>query len=467
MATATGACVATIVSWLFHRMYNLDVVLNGALSGLVSITASAPWVRTYSAFSLAVIGYFVYHVCNWGVIKLGIDDPATAFALHGGCGMWGLLAAGLFQDPTLTQLPRSYGQQLWHQVCGSLIVGTWSFVTSLLCWLAMKYIVGVVIIENADDEFRRDKVDVTLYPQVGPHGTVTLLFTDIQSSTTIWEADEETMAEALTMHDETLRECLKAVDGFEVKTEGDAFMAAFASGVAAVKFCVMAQHHLLKVKWPRELYTNLAACIQDDMKGRIIWKGLRVRMGIHTGQPSCKENPVTCRTDYFGRDVNYASRVSSLGSGGQILLSSASMESIMPHYSGRVRLTQDPPFGMATGHLYEFAALECWVQYMGTCELKGISEGEHVYQAVPFGLETRQLSLLQHFDPTNLQDTFSHLSRGSLSQKPVIGSPALLPIPSPRIREANLLLDADDHELTVFVEDLDHPTRPHGFTKVK
>jgi len=104
---------------------------------------------------------------------------------------------------------------------------------------------------------------------------------------------------------------------------------------------------------------------------------------------------------------------------------------------------------------------------MGTCELKGISEGEHVYQAVPFGLETRQLSLLQHFDPTNLQDTFSHLSRGSLSQKPVIGSPALLPIPSPRIREANLLLDADDHELTVFVEDLDHPTRPHGFIKVR
>jgi len=286
MATATGACVATIVSWLFHRMYNLDVVLNGALSGLVSITASAPWVRTYSAFALAVIGYFVYHFINWAVVRAGIDDPATAFALHGGCGMWGLLAAGLFQDPTLTQLPRSYSQQLWHQVCGSLIVGTWSFVTSFLCWLAMKYIVGVIRIENADDEFRRDKVDVTLYPQVGLQGTVTLLFTDIQSSTTIWEADEETMAEALTMHDETLRECLKAVDGFEVKTEGDAFMAAFASGVAAVKFCVMAQHHLLKVKYLEGAAgphgdPHRSALLQGeprDLPHGLLWSGRQLRL---------------------------------------------------------------------------------------------------------------------------------------------------------------------------------------------
>lgn len=46
-------------------------------------------------------------VCNWGVIKLGIDDPATAFALHGGCGMWGLLPGSILSQEGTVRLVRN------------------------------------------------------------------------------------------------------------------------------------------------------------------------------------------------------------------------------------------------------------------------------------------------------------------------------------------------------------------------
>lgn len=80
--------------------------------------------------------------------------------------------------------------------------------------------------------------------------------------------------------------CIHAVwSSYEVKTEGDAFMIAFHTPTDAVKFAMKAQLQLFKQKWPAKI-SSFEACKQEDgSDGKVVFKGMRVRMGIHTGHP--------------------------------------------------------------------------------------------------------------------------------------------------------------------------------------
>lgn len=154
-----------------------------------------------------------------------------------------------------------------------------------------------------------------------PTGTVTLVFTDIEGSSALWERHREDFGPVLNLHQEIFRECIAKFGGYEVKTEGDAFMIAFSQPVKAAQFCMSVQHQLERAPWPHRLirdttYQGLSHC---DTPVR----GLRVRMGIHTGPVSSHRDPTTGRMDYFGPSVNRAARVSDAAHGGQILLSRA------------------------------------------------------------------------------------------------------------------------------------------------
>jgi len=78
-----------------------------------------------------------------------------------------------------------------------------------------------------------------------PSGTVTLMFTDIEGSTRLWESDREAMAYALHRHDTLLREVIEAAGGFVFKTAGDGFCAAFASAESAIEAATTAQRRVL------------------------------------------------------------------------------------------------------------------------------------------------------------------------------------------------------------------------------
>ncbi|KAI8098722.1 uncharacterized protein BX664DRAFT_363060 [Halteromyces radiatus] len=154
-----------------------------------------------------------------------------------------------------------------------------------------------------------------------PINQVALVFTDIKSSTQFWETQPENMRSAIKIHDNLLRRTLRNVGGYEVKTEGDAFMVCFQSITAALLWCFTVQLQLLEADWP--------AGILDTEEGReiekdnvIIYRGLSVRMGIHWGMPVFERNPITNRMDYFGPVVNKASRICNAADGGQICVSS-------------------------------------------------------------------------------------------------------------------------------------------------
>jgi predicted ATPase/class 3 adenylate cyclase len=153
-----------------------------------------------------------------------------------------------------------------------------------------------------------------------PTGTVVLVFTDVQGSTRLWERCSDHMRAALDVHDQVLRALLAEGDGYEVKTQGDSFMVAFASVVEAVRWCLRAQEALLKAPWPEALLAEPDAA--EVWSGRVmVHRGLRVRMGVHQGEPECRIDPCTGRADYFGRMVNVAARVGDAGHGGQVLVS--------------------------------------------------------------------------------------------------------------------------------------------------
>jgi adenylate cyclase len=135
------------------------------------------------------------------------------------------------------------------------------------------------------------------------------------------------MARALAIHNNIMREKINKYKGYEVKTEGDAFMIAFTNPVDACKWCSDVQESLLHLNWPEELLENKASAIEKSKDDKLIWRGLRgkifclffkffflrfyynfkfftVRMGVHCGEPSAEPDPVTGRMDYFGRMVN-------------------------------------------------------------------------------------------------------------------------------------------------------------------
>jgi class 3 adenylate cyclase len=134
-----------------------------------------------------------------------------------------------------------------------------------------------------------------------PSGTVTLLFTDVEGSTRLWEAEPELMAQALRRHDEMLRQAIGQAGGFVFKTVGDAFCAAFATPRAALDAVLAAQQALAAEQWPTR-------------------RPIRVRMSLHTGVCEERDN------DYFGPVVNRTARLEAVAHGGQVLVSGATAE---------------------------------------------------------------------------------------------------------------------------------------------
>jgi len=87
----------------------LSDCLNGILAGLVAITGPCPVVTAYGAVFIGASGGIVFKLFSWLMLKLRIDDPLDAFAVHGGCGMWGLLMGGFFATEEFVK--QTYGDQ--------------------------------------------------------------------------------------------------------------------------------------------------------------------------------------------------------------------------------------------------------------------------------------------------------------------------------------------------------------------
>ena len=184
-----------------------------------------------------------------------------------------------------------------------------------------------------------------------PSGTLTLLFSDIEGSTRLLQRTGERYADLLADHRRLLHDAFERHRGFEVDSEGDAFFVAFASANDAAAAAADAQRALDTHDWPVDAE-------------------IRVRIGLHTGEPRSVDGR------YIGLDVHHAARVMAAGHGGQVLVSETT------------RAVLDERFRLRD---------------LGEHRLKDLSGPQHLYQLQIEGLraEFPPLNTLEN-RPTNL-----------------------------------------------------------------
>src|SRR5438105_1845014 len=186
-----------------------------------------------------------------------------------------------------------------------------------------------------------------------PTGTITLLFTDIEGSTLLLQHVGEQYSRVLAQCRQLLHAAFQPFHGNEADTQGDAFFFAFARATDAVSAAIAAQRTLASHTWPEGA-------------------AVRVRMGLHTGEPQ------RTAEGYVGLDVHLAARLMSAGHGGQVLLSQATRHLVEHHLPDGVSL-----------------------QDLGEHRLKDLQQKSHLFQLVIAGLPA-------DFPPLKALDTHPH-----------------------------------------------------------
>ena len=275
---------------------------------------------------------------------------------------------------------------------------------------------------NAPADSSLARLDREIQP---PIGTIALVFTDIKSSTALWELFPIAMRSAIRFHNDLFRRQLRIIGGYEVKTEGDAFMVSFPTATAALWWCFTVQMQLLQVPWPVEILDSVHGQEIVDADDNVIYRGLSVRMGAHWGDPVCEADPITKRMDYFGPIVNRASRISSVADGGQITVSRDFITEIhrtLDTYTESDRSSSlgsedtfvDEAFAASIKRDLRNLSMQGFeIKDLGARELKGLETPEYVYMMYPHSLAARVTMSTFTKDPTATQPSPAALASDS------------------------------------------------------
>jgi len=140
-AASGGLIAALIVGRIMFGKADLTMALNGALAGLVAITADPASQSALMSTIIGAIGGVLVVFSIVGLDKAKIDDPVGAISVHGTVGIFGVLAVAIFGDA-------SFG----GQIVGLLTIFVWVFVTSLIVWMILKVTMGIRVSEEEEYE---------------------------------------------------------------------------------------------------------------------------------------------------------------------------------------------------------------------------------------------------------------------------------------------------------------------------
>ncbi|MDR2403124.1 MAG: ammonium transporter [Spirochaetaceae bacterium] len=154
LAASAGAIGALLFSWIWFKKPDASMTMNGALAGLVAITAPCGVVSPGAAIVIGLAGGVLVVLSVEFIDKvLKIDDPVGASSVHLSCGIWGTLAVGIWGNVEGTAVGLLHGgglAQLGVQALGIVSVGVWAAVTSLILFLLIKAITGLRV--NSKEE---------------------------------------------------------------------------------------------------------------------------------------------------------------------------------------------------------------------------------------------------------------------------------------------------------------------------
>lgn len=157
LAAGAGAVAATLISWVVLGKSDITTILNGALAGLVAITASCAFVDVWASVIIGFIaGVLVFYSARF-FEKRKIDDPIYALSVHGAAGVWGTLSTGFFATPDLASVGKPglfYGgglEQLGVQLMGVVACGLFAFIVSYAILFIMKKVMGGIRVSEEEE----------------------------------------------------------------------------------------------------------------------------------------------------------------------------------------------------------------------------------------------------------------------------------------------------------------------------
>ena len=145
LAAAAGAISAFFTSYAFFKSYDITMVLNGILAGLVGITAGADLMSPTDAILIGIIAGVLIVLAVIALDKLRLDDPVGAIAVHLVCGIWGTMAVGIFGS-------KAGLAQFGHQAIGVVAVGAFCLITSFIILFTLKKTIGIRVSELEEIE---------------------------------------------------------------------------------------------------------------------------------------------------------------------------------------------------------------------------------------------------------------------------------------------------------------------------
>ncbi|WP_368503029.1 ammonium transporter [Alkalihalophilus sp. As8PL] len=159
LAAAAGAVAALFIAWAMLGKSDVPTMLNGALAGLVAITASCAFVAPWAAVIIGIIGGLIVFFSMKLFDKAKIDDPIFALSVHGVAGVWGTISTGFFATPQLAELNGGsaglfYGggfAQLGVQTLSVIACGAFAFIASYVLLLVTKAIVGGLRVSEEEE----------------------------------------------------------------------------------------------------------------------------------------------------------------------------------------------------------------------------------------------------------------------------------------------------------------------------
>jgi len=378
IGAASGALTAFFIHYFWGGFIKLEILINGMLAGCVSVTAGANVLTPWNSVIVGIIGGVVYVACCESLLYLQIDDPLEAVPIHGACGIWGVLAVGLFaSEEGITGLFYGNGEQFGYQLVGTIVILIWCMGTTGIVFNLIHWYKPTILRVPLDIELTGDLImyDGSAYPQfetegeakIPESGDISVVMSYVQSSEVLRQWDAEIMKLAMKQHDLIIRDNTKLVDGYEIIEDRDGFTAVFNNIYDAIKFATQVQLDMMNAEWPPELFAHEAA----NMEG--LYRGLRVSMCCLNGQAEKLLNRQVSRLKYEGVVMEEAKAVmSSISDGGVVVVSQEAFQALQNDFSHKI-----PELG------------SCSLQDVGKYQLPGMAAPIGLIQLMPTALAGR------------------------------------------------------------------------------
>ncbi|TLS36760.1 ammonium transporter [Pseudalkalibacillus caeni] len=158
LAAAAGAVAAMFIAWAYTGKADIPTTLNGALAGLVAITASCAFVEPWAAVIIGLIGGLIVFFSMKFFDRARVDDPIFALSVHGTAGIWGTLSNGFFATPELAEAVGRPGlfygggfTQLGVQTLGIVSSGLYAFIVSFVILKIMNSVMGGIRVTEEEE----------------------------------------------------------------------------------------------------------------------------------------------------------------------------------------------------------------------------------------------------------------------------------------------------------------------------